>query len=157
MDEQLLETWRIHNRLLRVWLGAVSDSALQFAPQARERTVGGHFAHIHNNRLDWLAPAAPALAQGVGKIATGTAAKRAVLQQALAQSEEAVGLLVRQSLAAGGKMKAFKPHAVAFTGYLLVHEGYHLGKIDLLLRQAGEKLPDKEHYALWQWGQPPEA
>ena len=151
MDEQLLQTWGIHNRLLRLWLEAVPEEALTLAPTARERRVGDHFAHLINNRLDWLKPAAPELAEGIAKVSKADAVVKAVLEEALQASEQAVARLVRQSLAAGGKMKAFKPHVVAFTSYLLVHEGYHLGKIDFLLRQAGLAPDDPTHYALWQW------
>ena len=149
MDEQLLQTWGIHNRLLRSWLAAVPEEALALAPTTRDRRIGDHFAHLHNNRLDWLRPAAPE--ERIAKVSKADAVVKAVLEEALQASEEAVARLVRQSLAAEGKMKAFKPHAVAFTGYLLVHEGYHLGKIDFLLRQARQAPDDQSHYALWQW------
>ncbi len=151
MDEQAIETWRIHNRLLRGWLNAVPPEHLAIASTSRERRVGDHFAHIHNNRLDWLKPAASALCEGIGKVQKGDAINPVALGQALAQSEEAVSALLAQSRERGGKIKAFKPHASAFLGYLLVHEGYHLGKIDALLRQAGHAPDDKTHYALWQW------
>ncbi|MDQ6694251.1 MAG: hypothetical protein M3014_07495 [Chloroflexota bacterium] len=52
----------------------------------------------------------------------------------------------------GGKIKGFKPHAVAFLGYMIAHESYHHGEIGLLLGQMGHPLDKKVAYGLWKWG-----
>ena len=57
-----------------------------------------------------------------------------------------------EALATGGRVKSFKPHAAAFMSYLISHEGYHTGKIDLILSLNGHALPDKAHYGIWEWG-----
>jgi uncharacterized damage-inducible protein DinB len=55
-------------------------------------------------------------------------------------------------LAAGGKVKGFKPHVVAFVGYLISHESHHRGQIGWTLKNTGHPLSQKTAYGLWEWG-----
>ena len=73
------------------------------------------------------------------------------LRAALEASGEAMAELLRRGLA-DGRVKNFKPHPVAFLGYLLAHDAHHRGEIQLTLTQAGHKLSDKVGYGLWEWG-----
>ena len=59
MEEQLLETWAIHNRINLYMLDAIPDDALGASLPTKSRTVYDLFAHIHNVRLLWLKAAAP--------------------------------------------------------------------------------------------------
>ena len=59
MEEQLLETWAIHDRIHRYLLGAIPPEALPAVSASKGRTVGEQFAHVHNVRLMWLKSAAP--------------------------------------------------------------------------------------------------
>ncbi len=75
-----------------------------------------------------------------------------MLRKSLVDSGKAVGALLSQSLAAGGKVKGFKPHAAAFLGYLIAHESHHRGQIVLTLKQAGKPVDKKIAYGVWEWG-----
>ena len=57
-----------------------------------------------------------------------------------------------QSIAAGGKVKNFKPHVTAFLGYMISHESYHRGEIGIVLAQSGYPLDQKISYGMWEWG-----
>jgi uncharacterized damage-inducible protein DinB len=151
MDEQLVETWEIHDRINRYLLDAIPDEALAASLGPKFRSVGKLFAHIHNVRLMWLKSAAPELLAGLTKLEDEGLAK-ARLASELEASGKAIAAMLRKSLAAGGKVKGFKPHAAAFVGYLISHESHHRGQIGWSLKGAGHALPQKIAYGLWEWG-----
>ena len=152
MDEQLLETWAIHSRINLYLLDAIPAEALGDVSASKGRTVAEQFAHVHNVRLMWLKQAAPELLAGLEKVEKTDAADHLRLRAALESSATAIAELLRQSLAAGGRVKGFKPHVTAFLGYLVSHESHHRGQIALTLKQAGHPLDKKTAYGIWEWG-----
>jgi uncharacterized damage-inducible protein DinB len=151
-NNQLLETWEIHNRINLYLLDAVDPQSLSLHSASKGRSVGEQFAHVHNVRLMWLKSAAPELLKGLNKIEGDQANDKKMLAQSLADSGKAIGALLAQSVEAGGKVKGFKPHATAFLGYLISHESHHRGQLALTLKQAGKPLDKKISYGLWEWG-----
>src|ERR1043165_2127215 len=129
MQEQLVETWRIHNRINLYLLAAISPEALVGVSPLKGRSVGEQFAHMHNVRLMWLQSAASELLDGFAKIEKEQSSDKELLHGSLEASGEAIAALLNKSLAAGGKIKGFKPHAPAFLGYMISHESYHRGEI----------------------------
>jgi uncharacterized damage-inducible protein DinB len=151
MEDQLIETWHIHDRINRYLLHAVPGDALGAAIGPKHRTIYQLFAHLHNVRLMWLKSAAPELMKELAKI-EGETGDKAALDTALEASGQAIATLLRKSFAAGGKVKGFKPHAVAFLGYLISHESHHRGQIGWTLKNTGKRLDQKTSYGLWEWG-----
>jgi uncharacterized damage-inducible protein DinB len=151
MDEQLIETWNIHNRVNLYLLKAIPAEALGSALAAKHRTVYQLFGHIHNVRLMWLKSSAPDLMSGLEKI-EGTDGDKEDLGKALEASGKAIEALLRRAIVAGGKVKGFKPHVVAFLGYLISHESHHRGQIGWTLKDTGHPLDQKTAYGLWEWG-----
>lgn len=151
MEDQLVETWSIHDRINRYLLEKVPEQALSHALAAKHRTVFQLFAHIHNVRLMWLKSAAPELLNGLSKL-DGEGGDKAALASALEASGRAVAALLRKSLAAGGRVKGFKPHVTAFVGYLISHESHHRGQIGWTLKNTGHPLDQETGYGLWEWG-----
>ncbi len=152
LAEQLVETWSIHDRIHRYLLDAIPPEALGSVSASKGRTVAEQFAHVHNVRLMWLGSAAPDLLGGLRKLEKGGALDKESLAAALAASAAAVETLLRQSLASGGKVKGFKPHAAAFLGYLISHESHHRGQMVLTLKQAGHPVDKKIAFGIWEWG-----
>ena len=150
--EQLLETWEIHARINLYLLDAIAPEALGDRSASKGRTVGVQLAHVHNVRLMWLKEAAPELMEGLDKVEKDAAGDAALLRRSLEASAAAVSALLRGALAAGGKVRGFRPHAAAFLGYLVSHESHHRGQIALTLKQAGHPLDRKTAYGLWEWG-----
>jgi uncharacterized damage-inducible protein DinB len=151
MEEQLVDTWNIHNRINLYLLKAIPAEAVGSALAAKHRTVYQLFGHIHNVRLMWLKASAPELLAGLEKI-EGTDGDKEDLARSLEASGKAVDGLLRKAIAAGGKVKGFKPHVVAFLGYLISHESHHRGQIGWTLKNTGRPLDQKTAYGLWEWG-----
>jgi uncharacterized damage-inducible protein DinB len=155
MEDQLVDTWAIHNRINLYLLNAVPETALT-AALPRCRTVYDQFAHVHNVRLLWLKSAAPELLAGLEKLETKTGGTKDQIRTALEASGKAIETLLHTAVAAapaaGGKVKGFKPHAVAFLGYLISHESHHRGQIGWTLKQSGQPLDQKTALGLWEWG-----
>lgn len=153
MDEsQVIETWETHNRINLYLLDATEPANLISQSASKGRTVGEQFAHLHNVRLMWLKAAAPDLLAGLTKIEKEQGKDKKFLRKSLESSSKAIALLLTQSLKDGGRVKGFKPHAVAFLGYLISHESHHRGQIILSLKQAGTTLDKKILYGIWEWG-----
>ena len=151
-NNQLLETWQIHDRINLYLLDAVDAESLNSHSASKGRSVGEQFAHLHNVRLMWLKSAAPELIKDLVKIQNEQASDKKLLAKSLAASGQAIAALLAQSIEAGGKVRGFKPHATAFLGYLISHESHHRGQIALTLKQAGKPLDKKIGYGLWEWG-----
>lgn len=151
MEDALLETWAIHDRIHLYLLEGIPEECLGLSlPKCK--SVCDQFAHIHNVRLLWIKAAAPELLEGLEKLETKKVGTRAQLRAALEASGRAIGELLRKSVAAGGKVKGFKPHVTAFVGYLIAHESHHRGQVGWTLKQTGHPLPQKVAFGLWEWG-----
>jgi len=147
----LSETWSLNNRVNLMLLEQLSDDQLDArpSPDARVRSVGDQFAHVHNIRIYWLKAQAPVAARGLKEIEKGSGSKR-LLKQSLEASAEAIAGILAES-EASGKMKSWKRGPAAFLGYLLAHEGHHRGQIILHLKYAKQPIDKTFAYDLWDW------
>jgi uncharacterized damage-inducible protein DinB len=150
--DPLLETWQIHARVNRYLLDAVPSPGLAAKAASGGRSVAETFAHVHNVRLMWLKASAPALLAGLPKFEKGDPLTARTLGSALTQSSAAIDRLIQNALAAGGKVKGFKPHVHAFVGYLIAHESHHRGQILLALKESGTPVERTIAFGLWEWG-----
>src|SRR6266567_8229398 len=111
-EKQFLAAWKIHNRINLYLLDAIETAHLNDHSASKGRSVGEQFAHIHNVRLMWLKAAVPDLLKGLNKIEKEQAGDQKLLCKSLLDSGQAIGTLLTQSLASGGKVKGFKPDVV---------------------------------------------
>ena len=147
---QMIETWEIHNRINLYLLDAIKEEQLTDIAASKGRTVGEQFAHIHNVRLMWLKVADPDLFNEQMKREKDAITKK-ILKDELSKSAIAISQLLKKGLEQG-KIKNFKPHPMAFLGYLISHESHHRGQMMLTLKQAGHPVDKKIQFGLWEWG-----
>ncbi len=149
MTDPILTTWQTHCQHTQTFTGGLPPEGLA-ATLGTGRTAGAMLAHLHNNRLDWLQPAAPDLAQNLAKIPKEQTGDPALLLASLTASGAAVATLLARSLETG-KVKAFSGTPTAFLAYLIAHEYYHFGEVGILLGAAGIKLGNTVAYGIWEW------
>ena len=149
--KELIETWEINNRINLYLLEAIDEAYLKDVSASKGRNVGEQFAHIHNVLLMWIKAALPELLLGQTKIEKDTKISKKVLSAELKKSSEAIVKLIKKGFEEG-KIKGFKPHPTAFTGYLISHESHHRGQILLTLKQSKHPIDQKTQYGLWEWG-----
>jgi uncharacterized damage-inducible protein DinB len=152
MENQVVETWNIHNRIHLYLLNGIPEEALSASLAPKGPNVYALFAHIHNVRLMWLKSAAPNLLEGLEKLEPKPVGTRGSLETALTASGQAIEILLQRGMENNGVIRGFKPHAVAFLGYMISHESHHRGQIEWILKHSDYPLDDKVSYGLWEWG-----
>jgi uncharacterized damage-inducible protein DinB len=147
----LIEMWQVAARITRFVLDGIPPEHLADKLGARAWTVGQHFAHVHNNRRDWLA-GYPDLQAEVVKASKDQFGDKAILQHALNQSAAAMAQMLERAIAKGKVSGVKRPPAV-FVGYLVAHESYHISEISVILAQNGHRLPNAIAWGIWEWDQ----
>ena len=147
----LLVAYATNDRINRYLIDNLAPAAWDAKPEGgKGRTIRAMVAHINNVRLMWLKSAGWPLAS-VRKL-DGDTCSRQEASEALELSSEAVGDLLKASLAQDGRIRGFKPDVGGFIGYLLAHDAHHRGQISMQARQLGHPLSQSVMYGLWEWG-----
>ena len=152
MKEQLLETWRINNKMNFLVIDNTTDAGMQKSLSTRGgRTVYLQWVHIHNVRMQWLEVCAKDIFKKYNVIDKEAAFNRKLLKQSLEGSAKGIEELLSRSWDDGGRVKSFKNGVIPMLGYFVSHESHHRGNILLTLKQSGEKIPDTVKWGLWEW------
>ena len=152
MLDQIVEAWRINNRVNLLLIARISDEGLRCTLSTRGgRNVVRQFAHLHNNRIWHLQKRAKQLAEGAHLFETQDEPDRTTLTEALKDSEQRIEQLIHGVIEGAPGVRAIKRGIVPYVAYFIAHESHHRGNILLTLKQSGHALDRKTQYAIWDW------
>jgi uncharacterized damage-inducible protein DinB len=152
MLEQVLEAWRINNRVNLLLIERISKEGMRCTLSRRGgRNVVRQFAHMHNNRIWHLQRRAKQLAVGAHLFETQDKPDKKTLAAQLRDSGARIERLIRGVMEGTAGMRAFKRGIVPYLAYFVSHESHHRGNILLTLKQSGHAVDEKTRYAIWDW------
>lgn len=104
-ENQILETWDIHNRIILYFLDSIAPESLASVSASKRRNVAEQFAHIHNTRLLWLRQAAPEFIGDLMKVEKEAAPDKQMLRASIDSSGGTIRALLSKAIESGGKVK----------------------------------------------------
>ncbi len=152
MIEQILEAWRINNRVTLRMIQHISDAGMLCTLSKRGgRNVVRQLAHLHNNRIWHLRRRSKILAKGAHVFATYDEPDRGGLSTAFEDSSQRIEQFIRLANEGTPGIRTLKRGLVPHVAYFIAHESHHRGNIMLTLKQCGHPLDSKVRYSIWDW------
>jgi uncharacterized damage-inducible protein DinB len=152
MIEEIVEAWRINNRINLRLIERISDAGMGCTLSQRGgRNVVRQFAHLQYVRVFQLKRRAKALAHGARIFATHEEPDRRTLVAALQDSSQRIEQWFRLAAEGAPGVRTVKRGLVPTLAYLIAHESHHRGSILLTLKQCGHPVEATTRYAIWDW------
>jgi uncharacterized damage-inducible protein DinB len=150
IENQVIETWRIHNRITSFVIEHIPDEALKATLSKRGgRDIGRQFAHMNAIRIWQLEPMAKRLSMPLTSFPKDESPEKKFLLDAFEQSGLVMEKYLEQCITKEGKATNFKTGVIAMLVYYISHEAHHRGNILLTMKQCGFKIPDELKWGIW--------
>ena len=152
IEEQIIEMWRINNRINLYMIKHISDDAMKATLSKRGgRGIAGQFAHIHNVRVWRVRTFAKKLNVELKEFGKSENPDKKQLIISLQQSSSVMEQYLHYCIDKGGVVPNFKTGVVPMLGYMTTHEAHHRGAILLTMKQCGFKLSEELKWGIWFW------
>lgn len=152
LEQQVIETWRIHQRTMLFLIKHLPDDALRATLSKRGgRDVARQLAHVHNVRVSRLESFVKKQNLPLQPFDKDESPDKARLLEAFEQSGLALEHYLEHALGQEGKVSNFQRGAVPMLGYYISHEAHHRGHLLLTIKQCGFRLPDDLKWGVWDW------
>lgn len=151
IENQIIETWRMHNRITIFVIEHIPDEAMKTTLSKRGgRDIARQFAHMNAVRASQLEPFAKKLSLHLTNFQKDESPEKKFLLQAFEQSGLVMEKYLEQCINNDGKAANFKSGVVAMLAYYISHEAHHRGNILLTMKQCGFKIPDELKWGIWE-------
>ena len=152
IEDQVVETWRVHNRVCLFMIENIPEKALTATLSTRGgRDIARQLAHLHNVRVWRLKAFARRTAIKLSELDPEKSPGKKNLLDAFKQSGSAMEQYVEECVKGGGAVPNFKRGVVPMVGYYIAHEAHHRGSILLTMKKAGITLPAALKWGIWEW------
>lgn len=152
IEQQIIDTWAIHQRTMLFLIGHLSDEALKATLSTRGgRDIARQLAHVHNVRATRLESFAKKQGLPLTPFDKDESPAKEKLLEAFEQSGAAMQRYIEHAIGQEGKVSNFQRGVVPMLGYYISHEAHHRGHLYLTMKQSGIKIPDELKWGVWDW------
>lgn len=152
LQQQIIETWNIHNRSMLLFIENMPDDAFSATLSKRGgRDIGRQLSHVLAVRLFRLESWMKKCGKPMVAFATDYSPGKEELLTAFQQSGELMESYIAFCTENDGAVSNFKRGVVAMLGYYITHEAHHKGHALLTMKECGIKTPDALKWGIWEW------
>ncbi|MFQ5446803.1 MAG: DinB family protein [Saprospiraceae bacterium] len=152
IEQQILETWRLHNRITLFMLENIPAEAMTATLSKRGgRDIARQLAHMYNVRVYRLKPFSKKSGAPLAEFGKSESPSKEKLAEALQLSGTVMEQYLAHCIENGGVVSNFKQGVVPMLGYYITHEAHHRGSILLTMKQCGFRLPGELKWGIWEW------
>ena len=150
ITKQLIDAWRINQKMNRILLDAIEEDWLILRAGSDGRTIGEQWGHVSSVRVNWIHMKLKDTRDILEKFDKKRAHEKKYLIDHLERTAVAFESIFEQ-YKDGIYAKGHDVTITTFYSYILSHEAHHRGQVLLHLKLNGHVLPEEVRYGIWNW------